>query len=82
MAKYKKLTPELIEGFLDKMFGRIATQAGKQVAKDMGKKDPNAGELLNRAWKLAGDMEKHLKSMSPSKREKYKKDLWKKAGIK
>ena len=39
MAKYKKLTPELIEGFLDKMFGKLATQAGKDVAREMGKKD-------------------------------------------
>jgi len=82
MAKYKKLTPELIEGFLDKMFGKLATQAGKDVAREMGKKDKKAGDLLGRAWKLADDMEKHLKSMSPSKREKYKRDLWKKAGVK
>ena len=40
MPKYKNLTPQLIEGFLEKMFGAIATSAGKKVAKDMASKAP------------------------------------------
>ena len=81
MAKYKKLTPELIEGFLDKMFGRIATQAGKQVAKDMGKRDPKVGKKMARVAKLVKDIENDMKGMSKAQKDKYKKDIWKKAGV-
>tara|TARA_R100001377_G_scaffold81900_1_gene61747 strand:- start:786 stop:1034 length:249 start_codon:yes stop_codon:yes gene_type:complete len=82
MAKYKKLTPELIEGFLDKMFGRIATQAGKQVAKDMGKKDPKVGKKLARVAALVKDIENDMKGMSKAQQSKFERDLWKRAGVK
>ncbi len=82
MATYKKLTPELIEGFLDRMFGRIATRAGQDVAKEMGKKDPEVGKLLKHAANLVKKTEKHLNSMSKAERQKYIKGLEKKLGIK
>ena len=82
MAKYKNLTPKLIEGFLDKMFGRIATRAGQDVAKEMGKKDPKVGKLLNHAAELVKQIEKEMKSMSKAQQKKYEQDLWKKAGVK
>ena len=82
MAKYKNLTPKLIEGFIDKMFGRIATRAGQDVAKDMAKKDPTVGKKLARAAALVKDIEKDMKNMSKAQKEKYKRDIWKKAGIK
>ena len=82
MAKYKNLTPKLIEGFIDKMFGRIATRAGQDVAKDMARKDPTVGKKLARAAALVKDIEKDMKNMSKAQKEKYKRDIWKKAGIK
>ena len=81
MAKYKKLTPKLIEGFLDKMFGRIATRAGKDIAKEMGKKDPKVGKKLARVAKLVKDIENDMKGLSKAQKDKYKKDIWKKAGV-
>ena len=82
MAKYKNLTPKLIEGFLDKMFGRIATKVGQDVAKDMSRSDPEIGKLLKHAANLVKKTEKHLNSMSKSEKEKYIKGLEKKLGIK
>ena len=82
MAKYKNLTPKLIEGFLDKMFGRIATKTGQAVARDMSRSDPEIGKLLTHAANLVKKTEKHLNSMSKSDRAKYIRNLKKKHGIK
>ena len=82
MPKYKNLTPKLIEGFLDKMFGRIATRAGQDVAKDMARKDPTIGKKLARAAALVKDIENDMKKMSKAQKKKYEQDLWKKAGVK
>lgn len=80
MPKYKNLTPQLIEGFLEKMFGAIATKTGKKVAKDMAKKDPEVGKLLSRASDLVSQAEKRLKGMTPAEKEKHFADLEKKLG--
>ena len=40
MSKYKNNTPQIVEGFLEKMFGAMATRVGQKVAKDIAKKDP------------------------------------------
>ena len=82
MLKYKNLTPKLIEGFLDKMFGRIATRAGQDVAKDMARKDPTIGKKLARAAALVKDIENDMKKMSKAQKKKYEQDLLKKAGVK
>ena len=82
MAKYKNLTPKLIEGFLDKMFGKIATATGQQVAIDMAKKDPKVGKLLKVAADMVKRTEKHLSKMSKSERDKWRSDLEKEFGIK
>lgn len=81
MAKYKKVDPAVVEGFLSKMFGRIATQVGKDVVKDMGKKDPGIVKKLNRISDLIADVEKDLKGKTKAQQDKYHRDLWKKAGI-
>ena len=52
MPKYKNFTPTLVEGFLEKMFGKIATAAGQKVAKEMGKKDPKFGSKMSRVADL------------------------------
>ena len=45
MARYKNNTPQIVEGFLDKMFGAFVKKRGQQIAKDMGRKDPEMGRL-------------------------------------
>jgi len=82
MPKYKNLTPKLIEGFFDKMFGRIITKAGQDVIKDMTRKDPKIGKKLSRVANLVKDIENDMKGMSKSQQDKYKRDIWKKAGVK
>jgi|TARA_B110000263_G_scaffold65202_1_gene56291 hypothetical protein len=82
MAKYKKLTPELIEGFFDKMFGKITTQAGKDVVKQMSKSDPSVGKKLARVANMIKKLENDMKGMSKAQQAKYEKDIWKKAGVK
>ena len=79
MPKYKNLTPKLIEGFLDKMFGRIATRAGQDVAKDMARKDPTIGKKLARAAALVKDIENdmfawHHRAPSEEEFKKYIKE--------
>ena len=54
MSKYKNLSPQIVEGFLDKMFGRIATRAGQDVAKDMARKEVT--RLLSQVNRLEKDL--------------------------
>ena len=64
------------------MFGRIATRAGKDIAKEMGKKDPKVGKKLARVAALVKDIENDMKGMSKAQQAKYERDLWKRAGVK
>jgi hypothetical protein len=82
MPKYKNFTPTLVEGFLEKMFGKIASAAGQKVAKEMGKKDPKFGSKMSRVADLIKDIENDMKGMSKSQKDKYARDIWKKAGVK
>tara|TARA_R110002110_G_scaffold83238_1_gene216132 strand:- start:155 stop:403 length:249 start_codon:yes stop_codon:yes gene_type:complete len=82
MPKYKNFTPKLVEGFFDKMFGRIITKAGQDVVKDMTRKDPKIGKKLSRVAAMIADIRKDMKGMTPSQKDKYKRDVWKKAGVK
>jgi|TARA_B110000211_G_scaffold36995_1_gene37222 hypothetical protein len=82
MANYKNLKPEIVEGFLEKMFGKIITKAGQDVANDMAKKDPTFGKKMNRVATLVKDIENDMKNMSKAQKDKYKRDIWKKAGVK
>jgi hypothetical protein len=80
MPKYKNNTPQIVEGFLEKMFGAIATSTGKKVAAKMAKKDPEVGKLLSRAADLVSQAEKRLKGKSKSEKEKHFADLEKDLG--
>ena len=80
MPKYKNLSPKLVEGFLDKMLGKVATRAAEKHIKDISKKDPKLGKILQRANKVAKEGEKYLKSMSKDEREKYMDDIYKSYG--
>jgi len=75
MPKYKNNTPQMIEGFLDKMFGKITSKIGQDVVNKMKKKDPTVGKYLSIASDMIKKTEKHLASMSPKEQEKYKQDL-------
>ena len=80
MPKYKNLSPKLIEGFLDKMLGKIITKKAEKHIKDISKKDPKLGKILQRANNVAKEGEKYLKSMSKDDREKYMDDIYKSYG--
>jgi len=80
MAKYKNLSPQLVEGFLAKMFGKILTKKAEKHIKDILKKDPKLGKILQRANNVAKEGEDYLKSMSKSEREKYMGDIYKDYG--
>ena len=74
MANYKNLKPEIVEGFLEKMFGKITTKVGQDVANDMAKKDPSFGKKMNRVAALVKDIENDMKSMTKAQKDKYKRD--------
>ena len=74
MAKYKNNTPQIVEGFLEKMFGALATTAGQKVAKDLAKKDPEMGKLLARAQGLMKQADKRIKGMSRAELDQWKRD--------
>ena len=80
MSKYKNLSPQIVEGFLDKIFGRILTRKAEKHIKDISKKDPKLGKILQRANNVAKEGEKYLKSMSKSEREKHLGDIYKDYG--
>ena len=69
MPKYKNLSPKLVEGFLDKMLGKVATKAAEKHIKDISKKDPKLGKRLAYAKKLADDTEKYLNSLPKAERD-------------
>ena len=81
MARYKNNTPQIVEGFLDKMFGAFVKKRGQQIAKDMGRKDPEMGRLLCIAAKAINQAEKRLKNMTPAEKKKHFSDLEKLAGL-
>ena len=81
MPKYKNLKPEIIEGFLDAMFGKVATKAAEKTIKDIEKKDPKLGKLLKIANDVKKRGERHLKSMSKAEREDYLDKLDRELGL-
>ena len=48
----------------------------------MGKKDPKFGSKMSRVADLIKDIENDMKGMSKSQKDKYARDIWKKAGVK
>ncbi len=76
MPKYKKVKPEITEGFLDRFFAKIATNTANRVVKNIKKKDPKLGNLLDRAQELRKQGEAHLAKMTKKEREDYLDDMW------
>ena len=81
MPKYKNNRPEIVEGFLEKMFGALATSKGQQIAAKMAEKDPEIGKKLKIAQKAMADARKQLSKMSPSEKKKHFADLRKSTGL-
>ena len=81
MPKYKNNTPEIVEGFLDKFFAKIATKAADKTLQKIKKKDPKLGALLGRAQQMRKDGEAFLNKMDPEERDEYMDDLFAKYGL-
>ena len=80
MPKYKNNTPQIVESFLEKMFGALVTAKGKKVRADLSKKDPKMGKLLDRAAELMKQAEKRMKGMNRQQKMAHMQDLDDKLG--
>tara|TARA_B100000287_G_scaffold384445_1_gene390931 strand:- start:272 stop:514 length:243 start_codon:yes stop_codon:yes gene_type:complete len=69
MPKYKKVKPEIVEGLLDRFFGNLATNAAKKATRDIKKKDPELGKLLDQAADLRKRGEERLAKMTKQERD-------------
>ena len=76
MPKYKKVKPEITEGFLDRFFAKIATNTADRHIKQIKKKDPEMGKLLDRAQELRKQGEARLAKMTKKEKEKAFADMW------
>ncbi len=62
MPKYKNLKPEIIEGFLDKIFANAAKKAQNDAIKKLAKKDKTFAKNYDTLVKLRDKVEKDLKA--------------------
>ena len=73
MSNYKKVNEGIIDKFIEKVFTIAAKGKSNAVLRDISKKDPELGKLINLAIKTGAAMEKKMKKMSPEEREKTEK---------
>tara|TARA_B100001564_G_C20551868_1_gene629490 strand:- start:40 stop:237 length:198 start_codon:yes stop_codon:yes gene_type:complete len=64
MPKYKNVTPELVEGFLDKFFSALGKGLRKQALKDLAKKDPAIAKSIKDLEKAKANLKKSLTKSS------------------
>ena len=69
MSNYKKMNEGIVDKFIEKVFTIAAKGKSNKVLKDLSKKDPELGKLINQAIASGAAMEKKLKKMSPEERE-------------
>tara|TARA_R100000908_G_C3669547_1_gene93067 strand:- start:4 stop:252 length:249 start_codon:yes stop_codon:yes gene_type:complete len=69
MSNYKKINEGIVDKFIEKVFTIAAKGKSNKVLKDLSKKDPELGKLINQAIASGAAMEKKLKKMSPEDRE-------------
>jgi|TARA_Y100000992_G_scaffold264302_1_gene200990 hypothetical protein len=69
MSNYKKINEGIVDKFIEKVFSIAAKGKSNKVLKDLSKKDPELGKLINQAIASGAAMEKKLKKMSPEDRE-------------
>ena len=62
MARYKNLKPEIIEGFLDKVFGSVVKNRANATINKIAKKDKTFAKNYATLKKLRNKVEKDLKA--------------------
>ena len=62
MAKYKNLKPEIIEGFLDKVFGSVVKNRANATINKIAKKDKTFAKNYATLKKLRNKVERDLKA--------------------
>ena len=62
MARYKNLKPEIIEGFLDKMFNSIVKNKVDATIQSIAKKDKTFAKNYKELVKLRNKVERDLKA--------------------
>lgn len=62
MAKYKNVKPEILEGFLDAIFGAVAKERSSAAIDALKKKDRNFAANYKKLQKLRDKFEKELKA--------------------
>ena len=81
MSNYKKINEGIVDKFIEKVFTIAAKGKSNKVLKDLSKKDPELGKLINQAIASGAAMEKKLKKMSPEDKEKIEKKRRKFLGL-
>ena len=81
MSNYNKINEGIVDKFIEKVFSIAAKGKSNPVLKDLSKKDPELGKLINQAIKTGAAMEKKLKKMSPEEKEKIEKKRRKFLGL-
>ena len=62
MAKYKNVKPEILEGFLDAIFGAVAKERSSVAIDALKKKDRNFAANYKKLQKLRDKIGKELKA--------------------
>ena len=75
MSKYKNLKPEIIEGFLDKIFANAAKKSQSDAIKKLSKKDKTFAKNYATLVKLRDKVEKDLKAKGIDPDEEARKAL-------
>ena len=81
MSNYNKINEGIGDKFIEKVFSIAAKGKSNAVLKDLSKKDPELGKIINQAIKTGAAMEKKLKKMSPEEKEKIEKKRRKFLGL-
>ena len=74
MPKYNYINEDIVNKFIEKVFTVIAKKKSSKVLKDLSKKDPELGSLINKAIANGKAMEKKLKRMSPKEKEELENE--------
>ena len=75
MSKYKNLKPEIIEGFLDKIFANAAKKLQSDAIKKLAKKDKTFAKNYATLVKLRDKVEKDLRAKGIDPNEKARETL-------
>ncbi len=82
MAKYKKVTEQLVEDFVNKVFRAIGSAIRPAVLKHLSNKDPKFGELVKDLEQSRNKVDSYLKtktkgsSLSKAEKAKLSKGEW------